>query len=745
MSRTVASIPCTMTGHCKKPTLPERVPKYDNRAVLLWSPLLTNDKFRRSGIGLDKAFCHLSACKAFFHLASSSDITIGSSQLEVISVPHTVKMAFSEDTKERIVKAVDVSKTLLHYGWVPFVLYIGFTRSTPQPSLINVQTSVGQDGHGTTQRSFRHPPVWDIDPESSTGISSSDRRMSSIGPDPNHIANAAFRGDYTDLSERQGSQRSIGEYPFADDQPSRNTSKRSSTAYESAAEFANPVSISSGSRDIRSAPNPLRRPMSANSQNVHNHDPLDTHVRNQLHQTQEFRKDAQQFHKELIARLEKAEQSEEGIKNTVELLFTGQIGVLKRVDEMQQEQHLSLGRLLEVIDGLERMLKSAVSGIDKLASSDETQRSQDAVRYNELLAAVDTCRTSIEGRLEGIQESVDTFAIRQQESQLATERIWMEIEERGMAYQQAKASREEILTALIGSDLTVFGARDGNEANIGSYRRQGHRKAATRASLNMVAPANRLSHAHGFDPAEDGPRRDPSPECLPEPPSTEGGSVYARDFENWNWQGDVEQASDEEDASRIRPKAGRRTFPIGPIDDEDLPVPPRRSPDTRSLAKEVGRPTGRSAAPKKYGRQAQKRAALTTHVEAQGKEAIPSASRLDIRSQGTGPSAVSGKQRLNMSEMAGDTVDGLRATDRALSPQGDPVNSRARKGRVAAKASRRRRRDDSDSDEEYGPVRVAKKRATKTKPVKTPQVEHRYPTRGRGIAAPLPSDFPFKK
>ncbi|GAC73383.1 F1-ATP synthase assembly protein [Moesziomyces antarcticus T-34] len=46
-------------------------------------------------------------------------------------------MAFSEDTKERIVKAVDVSKTLLHYGWVPFVLYIGFTRSTPQPSLIN--------------------------------------------------------------------------------------------------------------------------------------------------------------------------------------------------------------------------------------------------------------------------------------------------------------------------------------------------------------------------------------------------------------------------------------------------------------------------------------------------------------------------------------------------------------------------------------------------------------------------------
>ncbi|EPQ31933.1 uncharacterized protein PFL1_00132 [Pseudozyma flocculosa PF-1] len=47
-------------------------------------------------------------------------------------------MAFSEDTKERLVKVVDITKTVLHYGWVPFVLYVGFTRSTPQPSLIKL-------------------------------------------------------------------------------------------------------------------------------------------------------------------------------------------------------------------------------------------------------------------------------------------------------------------------------------------------------------------------------------------------------------------------------------------------------------------------------------------------------------------------------------------------------------------------------------------------------------------------------
>ncbi|KAN0066127.1 hypothetical protein ACQY0O_000221 [Thecaphora frezii] len=40
--------------------------------------------------------------------------------------------------QERLIKVVDITKTVLHYGWVPFVLYVGFTRSTPQPSLIKL-------------------------------------------------------------------------------------------------------------------------------------------------------------------------------------------------------------------------------------------------------------------------------------------------------------------------------------------------------------------------------------------------------------------------------------------------------------------------------------------------------------------------------------------------------------------------------------------------------------------------------
>jgi len=44
----------------------------------------------------------------------------------------------SEDTKEVIAKAVEIGRTVLHYGWIPLIIYVGFTRSNPQPSLIKL-------------------------------------------------------------------------------------------------------------------------------------------------------------------------------------------------------------------------------------------------------------------------------------------------------------------------------------------------------------------------------------------------------------------------------------------------------------------------------------------------------------------------------------------------------------------------------------------------------------------------------
>ena len=63
-------------------------------------------------------------------------------------------MAFSEDTKvscsaltqERIMRVVDVAKTIVHYGWVPFVLYVGFMSSFPRPNLFKcAQYQTNQD------------------------------------------------------------------------------------------------------------------------------------------------------------------------------------------------------------------------------------------------------------------------------------------------------------------------------------------------------------------------------------------------------------------------------------------------------------------------------------------------------------------------------------------------------------------------------------------------------------------------
>ncbi|KAH7916251.1 mitochondrial import receptor subunit TOM7 [Hygrophoropsis aurantiaca] len=44
----------------------------------------------------------------------------------------------SEETKERITKVIDLGRTVLHYSWIPLIIYVGYTRSTPQPTLIKL-------------------------------------------------------------------------------------------------------------------------------------------------------------------------------------------------------------------------------------------------------------------------------------------------------------------------------------------------------------------------------------------------------------------------------------------------------------------------------------------------------------------------------------------------------------------------------------------------------------------------------
>ncbi|KAG6009973.1 hypothetical protein E4U21_000744 [Claviceps maximensis] len=45
-------------------------------------------------------------------------------------------LSLSEESKERIAKLIDVSRVAIHYGYLPLILYLGYTRSDPRPSVI---------------------------------------------------------------------------------------------------------------------------------------------------------------------------------------------------------------------------------------------------------------------------------------------------------------------------------------------------------------------------------------------------------------------------------------------------------------------------------------------------------------------------------------------------------------------------------------------------------------------------------
>lgn len=47
-------------------------------------------------------------------------------------------LAFSEETRELINRSVEYGKRAVYYGWIPFILFIGFWRSEPRPSIFRM-------------------------------------------------------------------------------------------------------------------------------------------------------------------------------------------------------------------------------------------------------------------------------------------------------------------------------------------------------------------------------------------------------------------------------------------------------------------------------------------------------------------------------------------------------------------------------------------------------------------------------
>ncbi|ODV90300.1 hypothetical protein CANCADRAFT_37012 [Tortispora caseinolytica NRRL Y-17796] len=47
-------------------------------------------------------------------------------------------LGLSEETRERLARLWDLSRIAIHYGWVPFVLYLGWRGSASKPNLFRI-------------------------------------------------------------------------------------------------------------------------------------------------------------------------------------------------------------------------------------------------------------------------------------------------------------------------------------------------------------------------------------------------------------------------------------------------------------------------------------------------------------------------------------------------------------------------------------------------------------------------------
>ncbi|GMM51652.1 Tom7 protein [Starmerella bacillaris] len=44
----------------------------------------------------------------------------------------------TDELKERLSRVIDTGRVVLQYGWIPFVVYVGWKQSTPRPNLLKL-------------------------------------------------------------------------------------------------------------------------------------------------------------------------------------------------------------------------------------------------------------------------------------------------------------------------------------------------------------------------------------------------------------------------------------------------------------------------------------------------------------------------------------------------------------------------------------------------------------------------------
>ncbi|CAH6722354.1 mitochondrial import receptor subunit Tom7p [[Candida] jaroonii] len=48
------------------------------------------------------------------------------------------QITLSDESKERIIKLLDYARTISHYGFIPMILYLGWSSTSNKPNIFNL-------------------------------------------------------------------------------------------------------------------------------------------------------------------------------------------------------------------------------------------------------------------------------------------------------------------------------------------------------------------------------------------------------------------------------------------------------------------------------------------------------------------------------------------------------------------------------------------------------------------------------
>ena len=126
-------------GNRRQPNRPQPT-RAHTLALALQPPssFLITTGLNQNAFGRDKGACSAFGGRLALCLRSE---TVGESHQS--DGPRTGAFRLSKFLRLPLIPLTHWQQTVIHYGWIPFIIYVGYTRSNPQPSLIKyVSTSL---------------------------------------------------------------------------------------------------------------------------------------------------------------------------------------------------------------------------------------------------------------------------------------------------------------------------------------------------------------------------------------------------------------------------------------------------------------------------------------------------------------------------------------------------------------------------------------------------------------------------